>query len=124
MNTRKMLNFKIVFIALVIGILAPDLIAETLYVDSQNGSDANPGSKEKPLLTIGKAVVMVNDSNAPGPTTIKIGSGIYNLTKAVLFENSRPYTKEKRLTIEAAILPEVFIVIGRGRGVFLMKIAI
>ena len=106
MNTRKTLNFRIVFVGLVIVVLAPSLIAETLYVDSQNGSDTNPGNKEKPLLTIGKAADIINGKKEPGPTTIKIGPGVYNLTKAVVFENPRPYTKEKRLTIEATILPD------------------
>ena len=106
MNTRGMLNFKIIFVGLVIVVLAPSLIAETLYVDSRNGNNTNPGTKEKPLLTIDKAATMVDDGNAPGPTTIKIAPGIYNLTKTVLFKNARPYTEEKRLTIEATILPD------------------
>jgi L-ascorbate metabolism protein UlaG (beta-lactamase superfamily) len=86
--------------------LAPSLIAEMLYVDSQDGSDTNPGNKEKPLLTIGNAADIISGKKEPGPTTIKIGAGVYNLTKAVLFENTRPYTKEERLTIEATILPD------------------
>ncbi len=106
MNTREMSGFQIVLVALGFVILAPALIAETLYVDSRNGNDKNPGTKEKPLCTITQAAATVNDSNAPGPTTIKIAPGIYNLTKAVLFDNKRPYTKEKRLTIEATILPD------------------
>ena len=106
MNTRRMLNFRIVFVGLVIGVLAPSLIAETLYIDGISGDDSSPGTKDKPLKTISKAAAMVNDSNAPGPTTIKIGPGVYNLTKAVVFENTRSYTKEKRLTIEATILPD------------------
>lgn len=106
MNTKRTLNFSIAFVVLVIGVLASSLIAETLYVDSRNGNNTNPGTKEKPLLTIGKAANIVNSSKEPGPTTIKIVPGVYNLTKAVLFENTRPYTKEKRITIEATILPD------------------
>jgi hypothetical protein len=106
MNIRKKLNFRIVFVVLVIGVLAPSLIAETLYVNGISGDDNSLGTKDKPLKTINKAAAMVNDSNAPGPTTIKIGPGVYNLTKAVVFENIRSYTKEKRLTIEATILPD------------------
>ncbi|MHC4123689.1 MAG: right-handed parallel beta-helix repeat-containing protein [Planctomycetota bacterium] len=106
MDTRKTLNYSIFFVGMIIGVLAPSLIAETLYIDGISGDDSSPGTKDKPLKTISKAAAMVNDSNAPGPTTIKIGPGVYNLTKAVLFKNSRPYTKEKRLTIEATILPD------------------
>jgi len=106
MNTRKTLNFRIVFVGLVIAVLAPSLIAETLYVDSRNGNDVNPGTKEKPLRTINQAAVIANSKTEPGPTVIKIGPGVHNLTKAVVFENTRPYTKGKRLTIEATILPD------------------
>ncbi|MHC4396614.1 MAG: right-handed parallel beta-helix repeat-containing protein [Planctomycetota bacterium] len=106
MNINKILNFRIVFMALIVMMLASSVIAETIYVDNRNGNDANPGSKEKPLHTINQAAVMVSNSNARGPTTIKIAPGVYNLTKAVVFENTRPYTKEKRLTIEATVLPD------------------
>jgi hypothetical protein len=86
--------------------LASSVIAETLYVDGRNGNDANPGTKQKPLKTIGRAGVMVNSRTEGGPTTIKIGPGIYGLDKTVFFENRRPYTKGKRLTIEATVLPD------------------
>ena len=106
MNAKKPLNYRIVFVGLIIGILAPSLIAETLYVDSRNGEDENPGSKDRPLSTIGRAAVLVNKSSEKGPTTIKIGPGIYNFTKAVVFENTRAYTEKNRLTIEATVLPD------------------
>lgn len=101
-----MLDMRIVFGILVSVILVPAAIAETLYVDSRSGNDDNPGTKGKPLQTIGKAAVIVNGKQEAGPTTIKIGQGVYNLTEAVIFENTRAYTKEKRLTIEATVLPD------------------
>jgi hypothetical protein len=101
-----MLDMRIVFGILLSTILVPAAIAETLYVDSRSGNDDNPGTKEKPLQTIGKAAVIVNGKQEAGPTTIKIGQGVYNLTEAAVFENTRPYTKEKRLTIEATVLPD------------------
>jgi hypothetical protein len=100
------MNYRIVFAALVIMVFASSLIAETLYVDGLIGDDSRPGTKDKPLKTIGKAAAMVNASDATGPTTIKIGFGIYNLTKAVVFENDRAYTDKNRLIIEAAVLPD------------------
>ena len=106
MNTRGMLNFRIIFIVLFIGVSAPSLIAETLYVDSQKGSDINPGSKEKPLRTINQAAVIANSKTETGPTTIKIGPGVYNLTKRIVLENTRPYTRKDRLIIEATVLPD------------------
>ena len=80
--------------------------AETLYVDSKTGDDTDDGTMEKPLLTLGRAAEFANNQAETGPTTIKIAPGIYVLSEPVLFENSRPYTKEKRLTLVATILPD------------------
>ncbi len=91
---------------LVFIVSASNVFAETLYIDSGNGSDANPGTEEKPLRTINQAAILVNSRIEPGPTTIKIATGLYNLDKCVLFENKRPYTEKERLTIEAYILPD------------------
>ena len=106
MSWKDMLGMRIVFGALVIAVLVPCALAETLYIDSRKGNDANPGTKEKPLRTIGRAAVMVNSKTEEGPTTIKIGPGIYGLDKTVVFENRRPYTEKNRLVIEASILPD------------------
>ena len=106
MSVKNILNSRFIFAALIAAILAPSVTAETLYVDSRNGNDTNPGTKEKPLKTIGQAAVLVNSSSEEGPTTIKIASGVYNLTKSVVFENNRPYTEKERLIIESAVLPD------------------
>ena len=94
------------FAGLVFVTLVPSVIAETLYVDSRGGNDVNPGTKEKPLKTIGHAAAMVNNKTERGPTTIKIAPGVYNLAECVVFENTRPYTEQDRLVIEATILPD------------------
>ena len=106
MRQKSMLMAGIVFGVLVLALSVPVTIGETLYVDGVSGNDGNPGTEEKPLLTIGKAAIIVNSKTEAGPTTIKVAPGVYNLSKAVVFENNRPYTKEKRLTIEATILPD------------------
>lgn len=95
-----------IFMILVFTTIASNVIAKTLYVDSRNGNDTNPGTKEKPLSTMGQAAIMVNSRTEAGPTTIKVAPGIYNLTKSVVFENSRPYTEKDRLLIEATVLPD------------------
>jgi len=94
------------FVVSIVAILAPNVVAETLYVDSKTGSDTNPGTKEKPIKTIGQAAVIVNSKTKAGPTTIKIAPGVYNLSKCVVFDNTRPYTEKGRLIIEAEILPD------------------
>ncbi len=77
----------------------------TFYV-AGNGNDNNPGTKEEPLRTLGRAAEIVNGSMDSGPTHIKLAPGIYNLTESVVFENERPYTEKDRLVIEADILPD------------------
>ena len=99
-------NHWFIFIFLVITIITPRAISEVLYIDSTNGNDTNPGTSEKPLSTLSKAAMLVNNNSNSGPTIIKILPGIYNLTQAVVIINSRPYTKKDRLTIEASVLPD------------------
>lgn len=96
----------LLFVILIITLPVTCVIGETIYVDSRNGSDKNPGTKEKPLRTIGQAAVLVNSTTESEPTTIKITPGIYNLDKCVMFENTRAYTEKDRLVIEASILPD------------------
>ena len=85
--------------------LGSSLFAETFFVDSRNGNDADPGTREKPLRTIGKAAAIVNSETKAEPTTIKIGAGIYNLADTVIFEEPSKYSEKDRLIIEASNLP-------------------
>jgi len=94
------------FVGLVLIVWASNAIAQTLYVDSRNGSDTNPGTEEKPLHSIGQAAARVNSSTQPGPATIVIAPGIYNFNRCVTFETKRLYTEKDRLVIRAAVLPE------------------
>jgi hypothetical protein len=87
-------------------VLAPWLVsAEVIHVDSRKGQDANPGSAEDPLRSLAKASEIVNGSSEPGPTTIRLAPGRYDLDETVLIANRRLYTETDRLTIEAAVLP-------------------
>ena len=106
MRLRGIMNYRFIFVVLFVAILAPGVIAEVLFVDSTNGNDTNPGTREKPLSTLSQAVILVNNNSNSGPTVIKILPGIYNLTQAVVVETSRQYTKKARLIIEASILPD------------------
>lgn len=106
MNRRDALNYRLTFLTAVVAILAPVVNAEVLYVDDTNGDDANPGTLDKPVRTIARVAVLVNDSDKPGPTTVKIGPGAYCITETVVFENSRQYSRNKRFVIEAIILPD------------------
>jgi len=84
----------------------PRVIAETIYVDARNGDDKNDGTMEKPVRTLAKAAESATSGAEPGPATIKIAPGIYNLSESVVFDGTRPYTEKERLVIEASILPD------------------
>lgn len=104
----KIKNITQIRVFFIVGIFLLDYInasAEVIYVNSRSGSDANPGTLENPLKTLSHAAEMVKISSEPGPTTIKIASGVYCLNETVFFQNSRNYTRENRLIIEADILP-------------------
>ena len=103
---RIIVNYRFIFLVLIVIVLAPMVFAEVLYVDSKNGNDTNSGTKDKPLRSIAQAVVFVNNSKEPGPTTIEISAGVYCFDKCIAFVNKRPYTQEKRLTIKASVLPD------------------
>lgn len=97
---------RILSTVLILMVVAPSVIAEVLYVGSRRGNDANPGTMEKPLRTIGRVAVMINSTKGGGPTTVKIAPGIYNLAKYVEFVNERLYTEQDRLIIESTVLPD------------------
>jgi hypothetical protein len=103
-NHKKRLMLFIT--VLVIAILTTNAPAETIYVDARNGNDDNPGTKDNPVRTVGRAAVIVNGSTGKGPATIKIAPGIYSLSKSVEFGGTRQYTEKERLVIEASILPD------------------
>jgi hypothetical protein len=106
MKTQKQFIVLITAVLLAFGGFIKPVLGETIWVDAMNGDDSNPGTKDKPLRTFGKIARMVNESNEPGPTTIKVEPGVYDITETVLLKNERAYTRENRLTIEAAVLPD------------------
>ena len=106
MRLRDIINYRLIFAVLLVAFLTPEVIAEVLFVDSTNGDDTNAGTELKPVKTIARAATMINNSKELGPTVIKIQPGVYVEDKPVVFDSKRPYTKQKRLTIEAAVLPD------------------
>ncbi len=86
--------------------LAAIATAEVLYVDGRLGQDHQRGTESQPVKTLSQAVQRIDESPAPGPTTIKVAPGVYCMDRAVLLENRRNYTEQDRLTIEAGVLPD------------------
>ena len=106
MRKRSIFKYHIILAMLIFITPVPIVTAEVIYVDSIMGSDNNSGTREKPLSSLGKAAILVNNNPNTGPTIIKILPGIYNLIQSVVINNSRPYTEKDRLIIEASILPD------------------
>lgn len=92
------------FMILLLACCAP-LFAETIHLDSRSGNDKNFGTLESPIKTLARAAELVNGSTEAGPTIIKIAPGLYALDAKVVFQNARAYSRERRLIIEATILP-------------------
>ena len=103
-NRKDKLRFLLT--VLTVAVLATGALAETVYVDARNGSDKNPGTKDKSVRTVGRVAEMVNSSSGQGSTTIKIAPGIYNLAESVEFIGTGQYTENERLVIEATVLPD------------------
>ncbi len=73
-------------------------------MDSNTGDDRNPGTREAPLFSVGRAaeIVRSRDNNV---CTIKLNPGIYILNHHVSVETEKE-TAGKRIVIEASILPD------------------
>lgn len=79
---------------------------ETLYL-SPLGADDNPGTRQRPLLTLAAAAARVNESRGKGAMTIVLSEGVYAVGEQATFEpRHRTFTRADRLTIRAEVLPD------------------
>ncbi len=105
MIARNILRCCWVLMTLALPVGATDAAALTIYVDSRRGDDANEGTRENPLKTIGRAAELIRRKTEAGPVTVKIAPGLYSLAQSVDLEAGCPFTEEDRLVIEALVLP-------------------
>ncbi|MEJ2629176.1 MAG: hypothetical protein P8078_11535, partial [bacterium] len=75
-----------------------------IYVDSNIGNDKNPGTKDFPVNSIGKAAEIIR-SKDNDIYIMKINPGIYVLDSAISISTEKDMT-DKRIVIEASILPD------------------
>ncbi len=88
---------------LVVGILAWSagfVNAADLYV-SPTGSDSNPGTKEKPLATLGRAVAKVRPHAGKAPITVHFADGVYYLPETVVFSPEDSGSKKNPMVYKA-----------------------
>ena len=96
-----------IFCILLFSVTSPSCAnSKMLFIDALTGDDSNRGTVDKPLKTLGQAARLVNRQKKPGPATIRLSPGIYNLSETVVFDNQGKYTQKDRLTIEAGVLPD------------------
>jgi hypothetical protein len=78
---------------------------QTIYLDSQAGSDKNQGSKEKPLKTLVAGIETANHYSGNSSLIIKMEPGLYALDTNLTIYYNPSFNKQNRLIIEACVLP-------------------
>jgi hypothetical protein len=79
----------------------------TIYLHPAKGSDTNAGTKDSPLRTLAAAAKRVNESTGTDAAPIILSEGVYAVGETALFKPAnRSFTRDKRLTIRAEVLPD------------------
>lgn len=75
---------------------------KTLYI-ATNGSDKNPGSKDRPLASIAAARRLVREmkKHSRGPITVYLRKGTYYLSETMVFESTDSGTPDQPITYAA-----------------------
>ena len=98
---------KYIIACLLFLLTTPLANAGNIYV-SINGSDDNPGTKEKPLTTVAMALRKarewrrLNDPSIKNGIHIIVGGGVYQLYEPIFIRSEDAGTKENPTYIEAA----------------------
>ncbi|MFC1653159.1 hypothetical protein ACFL3F_05520 [Planctomycetota bacterium] len=78
--------------------------AQAVYVDSNTGDDNNEGTEASPVLSIHKAMKIIENRDNDA-YVMKINPGLYIFDRHVAVSTEKDLT-DKRIVIEAAILPD------------------
>jgi hypothetical protein len=79
----------------------------TIYLHPAKGSDTHNGAKDSPLKTLAAAAKRVSESSGSEAVTIILSEGVYAVEETAVFKPAnRSFSKEKRLTIRAELLPD------------------
>ncbi len=96
---RLRLN-PIIFLFILIYVSCFSSSGQTIYVSPQ-GSDTNPGTKEKPVATCGAAQNLVRKSSKDQSTTVIFKSGTYYLPEPVIFTSKDSKSNGATVTYQA-----------------------
>lgn len=81
-------------------------IAQTYYVDAQNGDDLNIGTSSAPFQSLEYAARQANLQTGNNAIVIRVLPGIYLLEDKVVINPVKIMRDSTRYTIEAAIMPD------------------
>ncbi len=85
----------------------PALDAGPIYVNPETGVDTNSGDKDSPLKTLAAAARRVNADVGSGASTVILSEGVHAIAEPALFKPAgRSFTRDARLTVRAALLPD------------------
>jgi len=107
MKTKFILVLKIFVVLITLQTVVSAQNKTEIFINSNSGNDQNSGSTDQPLKSLYEAAKRVNQANGKGSINIFLSEGIYGLDATVTFHPANwHFTKEERLTIRAAILPD------------------
>jgi hypothetical protein len=107
MTTKFLLVLKIFVVLITLQTVVFAQNTKEIFINSNSGNDQNTGSADQPLQSLFEAALRVNQANGKGSINIFLSEGIYGLDATVTFHPANwHFTKEERLIIRAAVLPD------------------
>ncbi len=107
MKAKFILVLKIFVVLITLQTVVSAQTKTEIFINSNSGNDQNIGSADQPLKSLFEAAKRVNQANGKGSINIILSEGIYGLDATVTFHPANwHFTKEERLTIRAAVLPD------------------
>jgi hypothetical protein len=107
MKTKFILVLKIFVLLITLQSVVTAQTKTEIFINSNSGNDQNTGSADQPLKSLSEASKRVNQANGKGSINIFLSEGIYGLDATVTFHPANwHFSKEERLTIRAAVLPD------------------
>jgi hypothetical protein len=82
------------------------VVAQTIYVDAQKGSDGAKGTVNAPLASLQQAAALARQFSGNEPVTIKLGPGLYELHDQLKIETKNGGNDAAKYTLEATIMPD------------------
>jgi hypothetical protein len=83
------------------------IIDNIIYVNPNIGTNTNKGTKENPLRSLSEAAKRVSAAEGEGAITVFLSAGVYGMSETADFNAKNwKFSKTKRLTIRAEILPD------------------